>query len=39
VTPLHNRAVEAGFDLELGDLRRAHESFFTDLMGGDAAVA
>jgi hypothetical protein len=39
VTPPNNRAVEGGFDVELDDLRRAHEGFFPALMGGEPAVA
>jgi phosphoribosylformylglycinamidine synthase II len=39
VTPPNNRAVEGGFDVELDDLRRAHEGFFPALMGGELPPA
>jgi phosphoribosylformylglycinamidine synthase len=38
-TPPDNRAVEGGFDIALADLRRAHERFFPELMGGEPTVA
>ena len=36
ITAPNNRAVETGYDVELDDLRRAHEGFFPELMGGGA---
>jgi phosphoribosylformylglycinamidine synthase II len=33
ITAPNNRAVESGCDVELDDLRRAHEGFFPELMG------
>jgi phosphoribosylformylglycinamidine synthase len=39
ITAPNNRAVETGFDAELDDLARAHESFFKELMGGDLTIA
>jgi phosphoribosylformylglycinamidine (FGAM) synthase-like enzyme len=38
ITAPNNRAVETGFDAELDDLRRAHESFFAELMGGEVTA-
>ncbi|HEX8366810.1 MAG TPA: phosphoribosylformylglycinamidine synthase subunit PurL [Allosphingosinicella sp.] len=38
VTAPNNRAVESGYDVELDDLRRAHEGFFPALMGGEPAA-
>ena len=39
ITAPNNRAVESGYDAELDDLRRAHESFFPELMGAELTVA
>src|SRR4028118_613933 len=35
VTAPNNRAVETGYDVELDDLRRAHEGVFPALRGGE----
>ncbi|HEX8643176.1 MAG TPA: phosphoribosylformylglycinamidine synthase subunit PurL [Allosphingosinicella sp.] len=39
ITAPNNRAVETGFDAELDDLKRAHESFFAEMMGAEPTVA
>jgi len=39
VTPTNLRSVEIDMDVQLDDLRRAHEAFLPELMGVDGALA